>query len=506
MNRNLIIFCLIILLFLFSRLFDLLQNPPSLYWDEASIAYNAYSVSLDGKDEWGDFFPLHFRAFGEFKLPVYIYTVAFFEKIIGLNEFAVRLPAVIFSLGSVILIYFIAKKIFNNSTLGLLSAFFMTVSPWFYIFSKTGYEVTAGLMFFLLGILCFLYSKKETYVYAGLVSLFLSAYSYNSFRILVPLTVIFWFFAVLKTSSSLIKKGRIGIITFFSLGLSILPIWRLFRDNPGINRFETVSIFSTSSNFFELVQNLIANFLSHFSPNFLLIYGDTNLRSQIGAGQLYLLEAVLIFLGVIFILRYNRPAILLLVFLIFSIIPAAITKESPHALRSLTAAAVLSMLSAAGVMLVGKYAKSGAVSVIIIFMSLMMFLNYLWLFINNFPGKSSASWQYGYKEVFLNYKEKFNNYDQIYISDNLGQPYIFALYYLKYPPDEFRRTVSYNPPNKWGKSLVASFSKFSFFDHLPENIKPNSLLFIEPGISVNLRKIAEVRNLDNSLQFNVYEN
>src|SRR3990172_10586652 len=100
-----ILFVLICLLFLVTRLYKISEIPPSVYWDEASIGYNAYSIVQSGKDEWGEFLPLHFRAFGEFKLPVYIYSAAPFVKAIGLNAYAVRLPAVLYSLGTIILVY-----------------------------------------------------------------------------------------------------------------------------------------------------------------------------------------------------------------------------------------------------------------------------------------------------------------------------------------------------------------------------------------------------------------
>jgi hypothetical protein len=78
----------IIILFFVSRLYRISNIPPSVYWDEASIGYNAYSVSVDGKDEWGSFLPLHFRAFGEFKLPVYIYSVVPFVSLLGTKCFS----------------------------------------------------------------------------------------------------------------------------------------------------------------------------------------------------------------------------------------------------------------------------------------------------------------------------------------------------------------------------------------------------------------------------------
>src|SRR5690348_18438199 len=66
-------------LILFSALIQfaaLRTNPPGFFLDESSIAYNAHTVSQTGHDEHGEAWPLFFRAFGEFKNPVYIYLRA----------------------------------------------------------------------------------------------------------------------------------------------------------------------------------------------------------------------------------------------------------------------------------------------------------------------------------------------------------------------------------------------------------------------------------------------
>ena len=181
MKNPKIILAIICIFFLVTRVYKISEIPPSVYWDEASIGYNAYSVSKDGKDEWGDFFPLHFRAFGEFKLPVYIYSVVPFVKIFGLNELSVRIPSVLFSLGVVVLTFLLAKKLTGSSAVGLWSSFFIAISPWFFIFSRTGFEATAGLMFYLLGTLLVLHKRDGKLIFLSILSFILSSYSYNSF-------------------------------------------------------------------------------------------------------------------------------------------------------------------------------------------------------------------------------------------------------------------------------------------------------------------------------------
>lgn len=437
---------LICLFFLVTRLYKIGEIPPSVYWDEASIGYNAYSVAQSGKDEWGDFLPIHFRAFGEFKLPVYIYAVVPFVKIFGLNAFPVRLPAVLFSLGVVILTYLLAKKLSGNAAVGLLGSFFVSVSPWFFIFSRTGYEATAGLMFYLLGIYLFLNRTKNYFISLSVLSFILSAYSYNSFRIIAPVTVLVLIAYNLR--SNFRKEILATVLSITVLTISIIPIYRLYRYDVGASRLQAVG--ATGSSF-------IKNYLSHFSLDFLIVNGDKNIRSQqAGFGQLYLPELVLLPLGFLYMIKSkSKYKLLPLMLLLLGPIPAALTKESPHALRALSAVPFISIISAMGALYFKKY-----LFVVLIFSG--FFVNYFLNFLNIYPVQSSADWQNAYEKIYTDYGDRFDDYNRILISDQYAQPYIFALFYLKYDPDKFRREVVRNSVDQWGFSTVKKFGKFEF--------------------------------------------
>ena len=117
-NINKIILLFIILLALFLRVYKLSKVPPSLYWDEASLGYNAYSILLTARDEYGKFLPLtNFAAFGDYKPPGYIYAAVPSIAIFGLNEFSVRFPSAFFGVLTVILVYLISRKFFQNEVI-----------------------------------------------------------------------------------------------------------------------------------------------------------------------------------------------------------------------------------------------------------------------------------------------------------------------------------------------------------------------------------------------------
>lgn len=494
----------IIILFFVTRLYKINEIPPSVYWDEASIGVNAYSIAQTGKDEWGDFLPLHFRAFGEFKLPIYVYAVAIFVKIFGLNEFSVRAPAVLFSLGVIILTFFLAKRLTGNSAIGLWSSFFVSISPWFFIFSRTGYEATAGLIFYLLGIyLFFLHRKNPYFILISVISFILSAYSYNSFRIISPLTLlILIIFEIKNLTANIGKLIPVIMISAAILAASLFPIYRLYVYDTGNFRFNVVGIKSTTDFF--------TNYLSHFSPNFLLS-GDKNLRSQqTGFGQIYFIDIFLIIFGILYILKSKSKYLrLFVIFLLIEPIPASLTKESPHALRSLSTVPFICMIASLGVIYMKKILKVKPLflNCLIIIVAIIFFAKYFFSFLTTYPVQSSKDWQFGYKEIFTKYSSEFSNYKRIIISDEYAQPYIFALFYGQYDPERFRTTVIRNDVSQWGFSTVYKFDKFEFgkVKKLVDENTVETLIFASANEQIPNKFSDEIiKFLDGSIAFWVY--
>src|SRR3989338_759355 len=113
-NKNLCVLFLlagIILLAFILRFYRMQTNPPSLYWDEASLGYNAYSILKTARDEHGKFLPLtNFAAFGDYKPPGYIYTAVPAIAVFGLNEFSIRFPSAFFGVLTVVITYLLTHQ------------------------------------------------------------------------------------------------------------------------------------------------------------------------------------------------------------------------------------------------------------------------------------------------------------------------------------------------------------------------------------------------------------
>ena len=108
-----ILFIIILLLAFLLRFYQLGTNPPSLTWDEAAWGYNAYTLGIDRKDEFGKFLPYEFlESFGDFKPPLYAYLAIIPVKLFGLTEFATRVPSAFFGFLTVFITYFLDQNFF----------------------------------------------------------------------------------------------------------------------------------------------------------------------------------------------------------------------------------------------------------------------------------------------------------------------------------------------------------------------------------------------------------
>ncbi len=503
---------IVLVLFLVTRLYQLNLIPASLYWDEASIGVNAYSVLKTGHDEWGQFLPVHFKAFGEYKLPVYIYSVVLTESILGLNELAVRLPAVIYSLGTILVAYFLTGQLWEDKRASLLTAFLLVITPWFFIFSRTGYEVTAGLFFLLLGILLFFKGLKNPPVFfLSTLSFLLSIYSYNSFRILLPFLSIYFAIYLLKKHLRIIKKSwPVLLLCLVFFLIFIIPIGSLYFSSDGLKRFDQVGIYHPGDSRKLALINFSSNYLSHFNPYFLFLTGDGNLRSHVGeVGELFWIALPFIIIGLIVMFKKrNLESYFILFLLLIAPIPAALTRESPHALRTLLMVIPFSIITAVGIQWTCAKSRFNIVllgSVMLLFC--LLFSLYFQRFSTVYPKVSAVDWQYGYAAVFSRYGDLFNSYDHVLISDRYSQPYVYDAFYRKLNPQLLQNERVINQEPRIETSVVRQQGNVIFDDVKPETIpEGNNLIFAHPDEKLaDIFETQTILNPDNSVAFYVYE-
>jgi len=442
------------------RLFNLSTNPPGLNWDEVSMGYSAYSLLQTGADEWGVKYPLLFRSYGEWKSPVYIYLLVPFIKIFGLNAWGVRLPAALFGVLAVYLTYLIGRRLYGDKV-GLWAAFLLAVSPWHLMLSRPGYEAGVALMLLLLGVYLLILAVDQRnlkYWILSAIAFGLGPHTYNSAKIVVPIIVVYLVFMLRKkiVLKNLIVFGSILVIFATPLLLNL-------SSGRAQGRYKQVGITTdaeATTNFYEyrktfpapaIINRIIfskysyfvvkglENWVSYFSPTFLVMQGGPRPQHSIPyRGVLYISEIILVFYGLTTLHKYRGLAKSIPILLIaIGFIPAALTKDSFHVLRSIMTLPGWQFLAAIGLVELQnkkfKYLKF-VYRLLIIEIIIFLFTYFLW-----YPKAFAKDWQYGYKQAVEYAQRHKDQYHDIIFTKWYGEPQLFVAFYGKLDPVEFQK-------------------------------------------------------------------
>lgn len=469
---------LIVLLAFILRFYKLGSIPTGLEWDEVSIGYDAYSILKTGRDQFGNFLPLTFRSLDDYKPPLYEYLTVPAIAIFGLNEFSTRFPSAFFGSLSVLVTFYLVKELFKNKlsdskaeTVALLSSFLLAISPWHLQFSRAAFEVNFSVFIVISAVFFFLKGLENNKLFI-LSSLFfgLALFSYHSTRFITPFLLLSLFLANFKKIKLTSKAVIFSTFLYFIFVIIFLPI--LFSKEAQI-RFEVTNISNVftdvkmvrSLNLAELVDEkssidsifrffhgkkpillrlLVSNYLVHFDPDFLFIKGDVPLHHAPGFGLLYLTELPFILIGLFFFLKRHltKQNIVLLVWFLAAPLPAAVTLQVPHAVRTELFLPTFQIFSGLGLYLFFNFIKQNkllfVISSLIFFAVFYLdFSYYLHQYYVHTPYELSKQWMYGRKEAALFVDSIKDKYDKVIVSVKLEHPHIFFLYYLKYDPVKY---------------------------------------------------------------------
>lgn len=527
----------------FLRFFWLDKNPPSLNWDEVSHGYNAYSILKTGRDEWGFSWPTIFRAYGDYKLPAYIYVTAVSVKIFGLNEIGVRFPSALFGTFSIFLAYLLAKRLFREELPAVLSAFLLAISPWHIFLSRPAFEANLASLLVIAGAYLFISSLNGLTIAAPFSAVLfgLSLYSYNSARIFSPLIIVAICLIYRNSSKEFLRANK--KIFWLSLGLFslfFLPAAISLFSPSGQARFQWVSIidsgvidrineqraihpgFVGKALYNKAVYGAVVfvrNFLSNLSPRYLFLRGGSNYQYNLpGKGIIYPIEAFLILIGIFYVFKnFSKPeAKLLFCWWLLALIPSAVTRDNPHVLRTILVIPVPQILSAVGLWRILEWKTKMDIKI----PAIIVCLSCLFLFFNAFIAdyffgyrqKYAWSWQWGYKQVAAYIRENESRYDKIFFTKRYGEPHEFLLFYLEIDPQKYRGDISLIRYFKTNWYWVDRFDKYFFVNDWEIKQKivcikdEECLLITSPGnVSDQWSKVSGVNFPDGKPAFEIYE-
>jgi 4-amino-4-deoxy-L-arabinose transferase-like glycosyltransferase len=323
-----IILTIISALLIFYRFVNI---PTNLAFDEVEFAKLA--LSLQNKP----YAPYSTLATGHSTLYFYILSASL--KLFGINTFALRLPAAIFGILSVLIFYFIIKKINKDSLFPFLLAVIFLTSRWFLNFSRFSFEATF-LLFLELTAIYFFIKHKVSNRWLILSGIF-AGLAYNSYtpgRIFFLLPLVFLFFQLINPNirNKLIKNLFLFLIPFI---IVITPLTSYFIHNQD-SRIDKLFFWKNH----EMTINEKINGTAENVKSITLMFfskGDLNGKHNYpGKPALNPILAILFIVGLIMAIKnwknaYNLFAIS---YLLLSIFPslAIYPWENPNMLRTFT--------------------------------------------------------------------------------------------------------------------------------------------------------------------------
>lgn len=469
---------LILIVFLagFLRFYQMSVNPPGANSDEAAIGYNAYSILKTGRDEYGQFLPLAFRSFDDYKPPLYIYLTVPSVAVFGLNVFAVRFPSAFLGTITVAIVYFLVMELLKGKNhvrlLALAASFLLAISPWHLQFTRSAYETGSTVFFTSLGLLLFLKGlKKNRYLVLAGVTFALEAYLYQASKLFIPLFVgtlilLFW--------QEWVKHRRQLAMFACAFGAVFLPVVILTMTSTGLLRLKGTSILQDPKphirelsyritdwlrndnrsarlfhpDFTTYFPEIWIGYLSHLNLDFLFSnrHGPkVTFVPNVGLMQLW--ELPILITGFYYLVRKagKRVTLLLLAWILLAPLPASFTTPTPSSIRTATTLPSLQIISAFGLVQLAIVLRTkikqahfllGVLFILIAIHS--YFFAYYWhMLLIHAPILYSRQWYYSYKDVVLGSAAIAKKYDRIVVSTNLDEPQIFYLFFLRYDPAKY---------------------------------------------------------------------
>jgi hypothetical protein len=282
-------------------------NPPGFYKDESAIAYNAYTLSTAGKDEYGARTPLFIRSFDDYKSPLYVYLLAGIFRVTGPSTVVARTFSAVLGLAAVFVLYALALAISRKRMFALAVTALAGLSPWLFENSRLVFEVALMPLVILLFLLILYRASAGTWRRRHSVSMGLLltaiAYTYQAGRVLAPLfaigLVLCWFRE---------RRRELAVVwAVFLAAVAPIGVWSLIHPGDIQARYRTATYIHGGMSWWEISWQYLVHYAKNIDLWTWLVHGDANTRDHVpGTGSLFFIEVALALAGTAIVLLQRR--------------------------------------------------------------------------------------------------------------------------------------------------------------------------------------------------------
>jgi 4-amino-4-deoxy-L-arabinose transferase-like glycosyltransferase len=306
-------------------------SPPYLSIEEVATVQQAVTVAQTGRDDSGQWLPLYITEGGTDvgggpHDPMWVYADALLLKLRPFSEALMRAPSAVVGVANVVLMFFVARRLFRSDTLALAAAAILALTPAHFMQSRIGSQQIGPVLFVLIWLLFlarYLESRRPRELMWASAALGLGTYSYIAATVLLPCCFLAMLTGIARHSSS--EPGHVNWnlprrdlwLAFLGFALPLLPMlaWHLayperltqlldYYTHHGYNE-DVAGGANLSSRWIVTRLDLWWNTLN---PERLLFVGDSDYRySTRQVGHLLVPVGALAAIGIVQARRFLRP-------------------------------------------------------------------------------------------------------------------------------------------------------------------------------------------------------
>lgn len=211
-----------VILVLFVHFYKLTEIPLGLHADEASAAYDAFSISTYGVDRALDSYPFYFTNYGDGQNALYIYLMVILFKLFGISRLTIRIVMAAAACVAAGFGFFYAVRRWQDQRAGIVFLYLYAILPIFIMTQRFGLEshlmLAAAMVSIYLSARALEAEKWYFYFLAG-CALGAALYTYALAYIVVPVFLVFLFFYSIR-----LKKLKLVNVGALALPLICLAI------------------------------------------------------------------------------------------------------------------------------------------------------------------------------------------------------------------------------------------------------------------------------------------
>jgi hypothetical protein len=332
--------------------------PPGFFFDEAMGAAHSVCYAQTGRDVFGQIGLFSHVDYNNVQSAPFLLGGAAWTTVFGTGVAGFRSFTAFIGVLTVLGVYRLVRVVSGDGEVALWATLFAACLPWAFLFSRVSWDAPLGTALLVWGLALVYDRERRVLPYVGAAVLAFASYTY------VPMRAQSAMLLVLLPGIPLRHKAKLFAV-FVLLNLPLLA----YTSDPAFTaRMKMLALTSSDplnpyrdSNVVGLARAFVENFAAHFSPRFLLLSGDANVRHSIQtfgmldavtfAGFVMALVALARMVVRRAVVEIREATVLTLAVLgvVAAVVPAALTWSAiPHGVRALGAWPFFAVIGAYG--------------------------------------------------------------------------------------------------------------------------------------------------------------